>query len=61
MPAPMESAPQLRLESPGPTVRLVILTPQQRRNRPRRERAGAAEERLTAPQLKALLAADVGG
>jgi hypothetical protein len=61
MPAPAEAAPQLRLESPGPTVRLVILTPQQRRNRPRRERAGAAEERLTAPQLKALLASDAGG
>jgi hypothetical protein len=56
MPAPgPESAPQLRIESHAATVRLVILTPQQRRNRPRRERSGAAEERLTPPQLKALL------
>jgi len=51
-----EAAPQLRIESPAATVRLVILSPQQRRNRPRRERSGATEERLTAPQLKALLA-----
>ena len=57
VPTPVaESAPQLRIESPAATVRLVILSPQQRRNRPRRERTGATEERLTAPQLKALLA-----
>jgi len=57
VPAPAaEAAPQLRIESPAATVRLVILSPQQRRNRPRRERTGATEERLTAPQLKALLA-----
>jgi len=55
-----ESAPQLRIESFGATVRLVILSPQQRRNRPRR--SGAAEERLTLPQLRALLAtADATG
>ena len=60
MPAPAEAAPQLCIDSPGPTVRLVILTPQQRRNRPRRDRSGAADERLTASQLKALLAADAG-
>jgi hypothetical protein len=47
--------PQLRVESPQTTVRLVILSPQQRRNRPRRDRAGTAEERLTLPQLRALL------
>ena len=49
-----ESTPQLRIESSGATVRLVILSPQQRRNRPRR--SGAAEERLSLPQLRALLA-----
>ena len=49
--------PQLRLESPQATVRLVILSPQQRRNRPRRERAALPEERLTLAQLRALLAA----
>jgi hypothetical protein len=47
--------PQLRLESPQATVRLVILSPQQRRNRPRRERAAVAEERLTLDQLRLLL------
>lgn len=54
--------PQLRLESPQATVRLVILSPQQRRNRPRRDRAVVREERLTLAQLRALLAAenDVG-
>jgi hypothetical protein len=50
-------APQLRLESPQATVRLVILSPQQRRNRPRRDRAALPEERLTLAQLRALLAA----
>jgi hypothetical protein len=51
-------APQLRIESPGTTVRLVILSPQQRRNRPRRDRSGVTEERLTLSQLKSLLAAE---
>jgi hypothetical protein len=50
-----DSAPQLRIESPAATLRLVILSPQQRRNRPRRDRAGGAEERLTLAQLRALL------
>ena len=50
--------PQLRLESPQATLRLVILSPQQRRNRPRRERAALAEERLTLDQLRLLLAAE---
>jgi hypothetical protein len=52
--------PQLRIDTPASVVRLVILSPQQRRNRPRRERPGA-EERLTLPQLRALLAADDSG
>jgi len=50
-------APQLRIDAQATVVRLVILSPQQRRNRPRRERA-AAEERLTLSQLRALIAAD---
>ena len=50
-------APQLRIDAQATVVRLVILSPQQRRNRPRRERAGA-EERLTLSQLRALIAAD---
>ena len=49
---------QLRLESRQATVRLVILSPQQRRNRPRRDRAAVPEERLTPAQLRALLAAE---
>jgi hypothetical protein len=55
-PAP-EAAPQLRIESPTATLRLIVLSPQQRRNRPRRERSGA-EDRLTLAQLRALLEAD---
>jgi hypothetical protein len=59
VPAPGREAqpPQLRLESPQATVRLVILSPQQRRNRPRRDRAALPEERLTLSQLRALLTA----
>jgi hypothetical protein len=56
-PAP-EAPPQLRIESPAATVRLVILSPQQRRNRPRRERSASGEERLNLRELKALLASD---
>ena len=51
---------QLRVESSQATIRLVIVSPQQRRNRPRRERGGSAEERLTPTQLRALLAAEGG-
>ncbi len=60
VPAPRgdAQAPQLRVESPETTIRLVILSPQQRRNRPRRERGVSAEERLTPSQLRALLAAE---
>jgi hypothetical protein len=53
-----EAPPQLRVESPAATLRLVILSPQQRRNRPRRERSGSGEERLNLRELKALLASD---
>jgi len=50
-----DAAPQLRIESPAATVRLVILSPQQRRNRPRRDRSGSTEDRLNLRDLKALL------
>jgi hypothetical protein len=53
-------APQLRIDARASVVRLVILSPQQRRNRSRRGRPGA-EERLTLPQLRALLAANDPG
>ena len=45
---------QLRIDTPRAAIRLCILTPQQRRNRPRRD----DEPRLTAEALSALLAAD---
>lgn len=51
-----DAAPQLRIETPAGTVCLVILSPQQRRNRPRRDRSGPGEERLNMRELKALLA-----
>ena len=51
---------QLRVESPQATIRLVIVSPQQRRNRPRREHSGSAEERLNPTQLRALLGAEGG-
>ncbi len=44
---------QLRIATAGPAIRLVILTPAQRRNRPRRD----GEPRLTAAAVAALLAA----
>jgi hypothetical protein len=53
-----DAAPQLGIETSAGTVRLVILSPQQRRNRPRRDRSGSGEERLNLKELKALLAAD---
>jgi hypothetical protein len=59
MPSPgVDAAPQLRIESAAGTVRLVILSPQQRRNRPRRERSGSGEERLNLRDLKVLLASE---
>jgi len=45
---------QLRIELPHAAIRLSILTPQQRRNRPRRD----DEPRLTTGEVSALLAAD---
>ena len=61
VPAPRDDGQaQLRVESPQATIRLVIVSPQQRRNRPRRERGTSAEERLTSGQLRALLAGEGG-
>jgi hypothetical protein len=48
-----DTAAQLRIDSPRAAVRLAILTPQQRRNRPRR----SEEQRLTADAVAALIAA----
>jgi len=50
-----EAMPQLRIETAETTLRLVIVSAQQRRNRPRRDRPGAAEERLSLSQLRELL------
>jgi len=47
-----DTAAQLRIDSPRVAVRLAILTPQQRRNRPRR----SEEPRLTADAVAALIA-----
>ncbi len=59
VPAPRgDGQAQLRVESLQATIRLVIVSPQQRRNRPRRERGTSAEERLTSAQLRALLAGE---
>jgi hypothetical protein len=44
----------LRIDSPGPPLRLAILTPQQRRNRPRQD----DEPRLNAGDVALLLAED---
>lgn len=46
---------QLRIESQGETLRVVIVSPQERRSRPRREAGAAGEERLTLAQLRSLL------
>ena len=49
---------QLRIESPGATLRVVIVSPQERRSRPRRDTGATGEERLTIAQLRALLGAE---
>ena len=46
---------QLRIEAPDGSLRVVIVSPQERRSRPRREGAPPGEERLTIAQLRALL------
>ncbi|HSS70294.1 MAG TPA: hypothetical protein VLQ46_06530 [Casimicrobiaceae bacterium] len=49
---------QLRIERPEATLRLVIVSPLERRNRRRRGRNGDADDRLGVAQLKALLDAE---
>ena len=51
-----DAATHLRIESRRGTVRLAILTPTQRRNRPRK----SEEPRLSAEALSALIAQDEG-
>lgn len=51
---------QLRVQCPEETLRLVVVSPQERRNRPRRDRTATADERLTTAQLRALLGPDRG-
>jgi len=46
---------QLCIDNPEGTLRLVIVSPVERRNRPRRGRSGEAEDRLGFAQLKGLL------
>jgi hypothetical protein len=59
-PVPAGSAPQvqLRIERPQTTLRLVIVSPLERRNRPRRGRSGDTDDRLGTARLKALLDAE---
>jgi len=59
-PVPAGSAPQvqLRIERPQATLRLVIVSPLERRNRPRRGRSGDSDDRLGTARLKALLDAE---
>jgi hypothetical protein len=49
---------QLRIECPDATLRVVIMSPQERRSRPRREGSASGDERLTIAQLRALLDSD---
>jgi hypothetical protein len=49
---------QLWIEDPDATLRVVIMSPQERRSRPRREGNVSGDERLTTAQLRALLDAD---
>jgi hypothetical protein len=48
---------QLRVEHPQGELRLVIMSPTERRNRPRRDRCVEPEDRLSLAQLRSLLAA----
>jgi hypothetical protein len=49
---------QLWIEGPDATLRVVIMSPQERRSRPRREGNVSGDERLTTAQLRALLDSD---
>jgi len=55
-PRPNDPVAHLRIDSPGAAVRLAILTPQQRRNRPR----GNDEPRLGADAVAELLSPERG-
>ena len=59
-PAPSGAGPQVQLcvENPQGTLRLVIVSPLERRNRPRRGRSTDPEDRLGIAQLRALLACE---
>jgi hypothetical protein len=48
----------LWIEGPDATLRVVIMSPQERRSRPRREGNAWGDERFTTAQLRALLDAD---
>lgn len=49
---------QLSIENPRAALRLVIVSPLERRNRPRRGRSAEAEDRLSVAQLRTLLASE---
>ena len=49
---------QLRIEGPESVVRLVIVSPRERRNRPGRSRDAAGDDRLSLTQLRGLLLPD---
>jgi hypothetical protein len=51
---------QLRVEGPESILRLVIVSPNERRNRPGRARSDGADDRLNIVQLRALLGSDAG-
>jgi hypothetical protein len=61
VPVPAGGSPQvqLRVEGTQATMRLIIVSPLERRNRPRRGRTHESNDRLGMAQLKALL--DAGG
>ena len=52
---------QLRIEGPESVVRLVIVSPRERRNRPGRSRDAGADDRVNLTQLRALLGSDNKG
>jgi len=56
--APGHPQVQLRIEGPESVVRLVIVSPRERRNRPGRSRDADADDRLNLTQLRALLEPD---
>jgi len=61
MSADLEGAAELWLSERGMGIRLSVRTPEQARQRPRRDRHGNEEKRLDADEVAALLAADESG